>query len=385
MKNLLAYKYYYFPVLILVIVGIVDTAYLGISHYLNYTDIAYESFCAISKTINCDTVSQSPWSIIFGIPVALWGLTGYLFYLSILIFIQKNTEDRIPLWSILQLLGFIYSIVAIILAVISATKIHSYCIMCILSYGISFLLFFYPWFIRKRFDKNTFFENISKSLLIVKNNIFPKFLIIYFIILIIGLKLFLPQYWILQYPSNYSNLSTGITEDGNPWIGSEKSKFIIEEFTDYQCFQCSKFHYFLRKLIEQYPDRIKLIHHHYPLDHRYNPILNGKPFHNGSGEMSLLAIYATSKGKFWEMNDELYRLPQTGNQKIIDLKTLAAKLSLPERELRASLSTPSFRQKLDLDLQQGIRAGITGTPAYIINGKTYQGSIPSDILKEIMQ
>ncbi|MBU4035957.1 MAG: hypothetical protein KKA35_05965, partial [Proteobacteria bacterium] len=42
-----------------------------------YTDIGYESFCAISKAINCDTVSQSPYSVFLGVPLAIWGVAGY--------------------------------------------------------------------------------------------------------------------------------------------------------------------------------------------------------------------------------------------------------------------------------------------------------------------
>ncbi|MBU3949567.1 MAG: hypothetical protein KJ826_15285 [Proteobacteria bacterium] len=44
-----------------------------------YTDIGYESFCAISKAINCDTVSQSPYSVFLGVPLAIWGVAGYCF------------------------------------------------------------------------------------------------------------------------------------------------------------------------------------------------------------------------------------------------------------------------------------------------------------------
>jgi len=383
LKKIFPYKYYSYPVFFLSLIGIADTLYLEISHYRNYTDIAYASFCAISQSLNCDTVAQSSWSIMLGIPIALWGLTGYLLYLSILITVLKYAEERLPLWSILQILGLLYSIIAIFFGFISATKIHSYCLMCILSYGIGFLLCFYPWIIRRRFYKKGFITSLKETFPVIKKSVSFKISIILLFAFITGIQFYLPHYWINEYPPNFSNVETGLTEDGHPWIGSRNPKLTIEEFTDYQCFQCSKLHYYLLKLVERYPEKIKLIHHNYPLDHRYNPILAGKPFHIGSGEMALLAIYASSRGKFWEMNDELYRYVQTSHSKPLELKALGEKLSLPLRDLQDTLHSPLFINNLTKDIQKGMKAGITATPAYLINGQVFIGSIPSSALGDL--
>ena len=113
-KNVaLPYKFYYLPTLFLTIAGILNASYLALSHYRNYTDISYASFCAISKAVNCDTVSQSPWSVLFGIPVAFWGLIGYLFFLVFLIPVRRNTADNRPLWSILFFLALVFSLAAV--------------------------------------------------------------------------------------------------------------------------------------------------------------------------------------------------------------------------------------------------------------------------------
>nr|CBX30216.1 hypothetical protein N47_D30250 [uncultured Desulfobacterium sp.] len=70
---------YFGTIAFLLFAGLADSIYLSVHHYLVYTDIGYESFCAISKAINCDTVSQSPYSIFLGVPVAIWGVAGYFF------------------------------------------------------------------------------------------------------------------------------------------------------------------------------------------------------------------------------------------------------------------------------------------------------------------
>jgi uncharacterized membrane protein len=69
----LPFPVYFWTFVGLAIMGLADAIYLSISHYRVYTDIGYASFCAISKAINCDTVSQSPYSILWGAPVPVLG------------------------------------------------------------------------------------------------------------------------------------------------------------------------------------------------------------------------------------------------------------------------------------------------------------------------
>jgi hypothetical protein len=51
----LSFSVYYYTILFLALVGLFSAVYLAHSHYRVYTDIAYKSFCAISKAMNCDT------------------------------------------------------------------------------------------------------------------------------------------------------------------------------------------------------------------------------------------------------------------------------------------------------------------------------------------
>ena len=100
------------------------------------------------------------------------------------------------------------------------------------------------------------------------------------------------------------------SEDGHPWIGAENPILTISEFSDYMCFQCKKMHFILRQLVQSYPDRIRMIHRHFPMDHAYNPLVKD-PFHSGSGQMALIALYAQTKGQFWKVNDYLFGLAST--------------------------------------------------------------------------
>ena len=78
----LPFAVYFWTVAFLTTAGLADSICLAISHYRVYTDVAYSSFCAISKAINCDTVSQSSYSIFFNVPVPVWGIIGYTFFFT---------------------------------------------------------------------------------------------------------------------------------------------------------------------------------------------------------------------------------------------------------------------------------------------------------------
>ncbi len=379
----LPYRYYSIPVLLLLLVGLADTIYLAYLHYENYTNITFNSFCALSKAINCDTVAQSPWSILLGIPLAFWGVFAYLLYLVLFLATLHKTKNAKDLWFLLHLLGGVYSLDAVYFGYISAVKIKAYCILCIASYIISFLLFYYSWIILRRFTTDRFLLGFKKGLLYVFTKKTLIAAIFCLAVLFICFKIYLPPYWQYSFPSLSHPIANGLTKEGNPWLGADKPEITIEEYADYMCFQCSKMNIFLRRLVDEYPQKIKLIYHNYPMDHAFNPTVVPEPFHQGSGKMAMISIYAALKNKFWEVNDALYAIGR--DKRPFNTRILAEMTGLPSGELAAATRNKQIRNILNNDILQGMKLGITGTPSFVINGKIYQGSIPAKILERIMR
>jgi len=378
----LPFPVYFWTVILFALAGLADSVYLSISHYRVYTDIGYKSFCAISRTINCDTVSQSPFSILFSVPVPVWGIIGYVFFLLWMPLAWCRGMERRRIWTILLLLSLGFSLYSVILALITTFYIHSYCIMCILSYGINFFLLYYLWLIRKRFGC----EGITKALRqdldflgtkkVRAGSVFLPFLIA------AGLTvLFFPNYWTFKPPAQTAVIPTGTTDDGHPWIGAESPELVITEYADYLCFQCKKMHYYLRELIAKHPDKIRLVHRHFPMDHEYNFIVKD-PFHVGSGKMALLAVHAAAKGKFWQMNEVLFGI--AGETHKVDIKDIATRTGLDYPQLLSSTIDPKTLHQLKVDIWQGMKLRMTGTPSFLIDGKVYQGQIPPEIFKKVL-
>ncbi len=317
--NPLPFPVYFGPLLALSLGGLADSIYLAISHYRVYTDIGYSSFCALSKSINCDTVSQSPYSILLGVPVPVWGVLGYLVFSLLLGLAWSERRRQKDGWALLQSIALLFSLYSLVLAFISTYYVHSYCIMCILSYGINLLLLFYTWLIRKRFRLPRLFTGLRREFSLLWHSFTARTAcLVVLTFAIVGMAAF-PPYWSYAEPLPIHNLQTGMTEDGHPWIGALHPELEITEYTDYLCFQCRKMHRYLRKLVARYPDRIRLIHRHFPMDNAINPLVK-EPFHVGSGKMAILALFAAEQGRFWQMNDALFDLAREQGE--LDLRDL---------------------------------------------------------------
>ena len=117
------------------LIGVFVAAYL-----LLYKLGAFGSI--LCGTGGCETVQNSPWAYFLGIPVAAWGLVGYLAILGIaLAGVQPRLADA--RWVSIGLLGltglaFLFSIY---LSVLEEFVIHAWCQWCIASAVLSVLAF----------------------------------------------------------------------------------------------------------------------------------------------------------------------------------------------------------------------------------------------------
>jgi len=85
------------------------------------------SFCDIGQSFDCDLVNRSQYSMFHGIPVALLGILGYLFILSLATGYREKAETPFILAGVtLAGLGF-----AIYLTYIEAFVLHTWCILCL--------------------------------------------------------------------------------------------------------------------------------------------------------------------------------------------------------------------------------------------------------------
>jgi protein-disulfide isomerase len=88
---------------------------------------------------------------------------------------------------------------------------------------------------------------------------------------------------------------------------------------------------------------------------------------------------AGEQGKFWEMHDALFESQQQWSGKADAEDTfasLAADLGLNEGKFESCLDSGTYASRVDTDYQEGLSAGVTGTPAFMINEIEMSGAQP---------
>jgi protein-disulfide isomerase len=285
-------------------------------------------------------------------------------------------------WNALFLLSIVFTAYSLVLAVISSYWIRSYCMMCIVSYAINLALLFYIWIIKRRFSLPTLGRGLVRDLSCYWYDRSGRIGMAGLVVVVLVVGLFFPRYWRYTVEPPLKTVATGVTEDGHPWIGAADPELEITELTDYLCFQCRKMHYFLRMMVNRHPDKIRLIHRHFPMDHEVNPMVK-EPFHEGSGKLAVLSLYAAEEGKFWEMNDLLFQMASEDHE--IDLQELADRVGIPKADLSMALAERiDLRNALMKDIWYGIGLKIPGTPAYVVGQTVYLGNLQPEILQNYL-
>lgn len=109
-------------------------------------------------------------------------------------------------------------------------------------------------------------------------------------------------------------------------------------------------------MLDTYPESVKVVFKHYPLS-----------FHKKALSAALASLAAAEQGKFWEYHDEIFvNQSSLSNQKY---REIARDIGLNQEKFNKDFLRPSLRKKIEQDLADGKKAGVTGTPAIFINGR----------------
>jgi protein-disulfide isomerase len=115
--------------------------------------------------------------------------------------------------------------------------------------------------------------------------------------------------------------------------------------------------------------QVQYIYRHFPL---YS-------IHSQAQKAAEAAECAGEQGEFWAMHEALFGSQEewSGQQDAVStFKRLAGELDLDQAQFDACLDGGTYAGKVDADYQEGIGAGVSGTPAFWINGMPLSGAQP---------
>ena len=158
---------------------------------------------------------------------------------------------------------------------------------------------------------------------------------------------------------------------GRPEMGPKNAPIEIVEFSDFQCPFCFRATPTVKQMLSTYGDRVHFVYRHFPL-----------PNHPNARPAAEAAACAEDQGKFWPFHDRLF----TNQTKLsdADLKQHASALGLDAGKFSDCVDNHKAQKRVEDDIAAGTALGVTGTPAFFINGRQVEGAVPFNDFKVII-
>lgn len=357
------------------ILGLATHVYLTMQHYQLKLGLSTgPAICNINSTFNCDSIAASKFSAIFGIPVALLGLTAQLISLIFVIAIFFEIAENITkLKKVLLYFSAFIAAVSIGMGGISIFMLGTYCLFCMAAYLFSFIQLYAA--VRIQDADTTIGADLE----------FPKWSVVMILAspiaawMLNSITLSQTGYGKMgqiisdslnewrQNPQNQFSLEAGLTSGAD----AQNSKMVIVEFADFLCPHCKFASPTLNAFIQSHKDA-SLVYKSFPLDGNCNP---GIP-HKGNGVRCKLAasVFCADKiaKKGWQAHHYIFE-HQEDFASVNDFEKpgtdIAEALQISPDELKQCISSDSTSDAISAMVKEGANAKIQGTPTIFVNGK----------------
>jgi len=159
-------------------------------------------------------------------------------------------------------------------------------------------------------------------------------------------------------------------ETGPRVRGPATAPVTIIEFADYQCPYCKRAEASVRKILATYGDKIRFAFRDYPLE-----------VHRQARPAAVAGYCADAQGKFWTFHDKAMASDHLSNR---TLENVADKIGLDRKKFDTCIAGEEAAAAVDADVAAGEAAGVSGTPAFFINGRMLDGAQPFATFKKII-
>ena len=168
-----------------------------------------------------------------------------------------------------------------------------------------------------------------------------------------------------------------VSIDDDAIKGDKDAPVTIVEFSDFECPFCGRFSRdTLPQIMAEYVDtgKARFIYRDFPLS-----------FHRNAKAAAVAAECAHEAGgdeAYFAYNDKLYE-----NQTMFSVenfKAWAVELGLNASQFNECLDSEKYGEEVDKDFADGQSYGVTGTPAFFINGRKVSGAQPFSVFQTII-
>lgn len=159
-----------------------------------------------------------------------------------------------------------------------------------------------------------------------------------------------------------------IPVDDSPIRGPSDAEVTIVEFADFQCPYCKQGWKRMKRIRENYPDRVRVVLKHFPLS-----------MHENARPAAHVALAAGEQGDeyLWKMHDRLYE--QQAEWAEGDVRKMAVRwaeemgLDVDQFEQDLEQNRDAFNRRIQKDRRLGVELEVEGVPHFFVNGERVDG------------
>ena len=377
-------------ILVLALVGLVASLTSLYVHYRSLKDPAYTSFCDVSETVNCQALYESRYGSMFGIPVAAGGAIWSALVLLLAWQGMGGSEPR----ESGEVAGYVFLLSTLGLAMVlylgyaSFFVIGKVCPLCMTMY-VSVISIFLVSGAAASVTLSALPGRLGRDLGRVARNPLAATLAVLWLIGSVSLVAFFPRESLQVEASSpgapialpTETLSGAALQQFEEWIAAQPrmtvpisangAQVLIVKFNDYQCPSCRQAYLEYKGIVAkyesaQYAGRVRFVTMDFPLESECNV----GAVHPSACEAAAAVRMAKARNKGPEMEEWLFThqeqmTPQTVKNALRDIAQVS--------DFDAQYSTVLDQVKADAKL--GRELGVSGTPAFFVNGIRVQGGL----------
>ncbi len=171
---------------------------------------------------------------------------------------------------------------------------------------------------------------------------------------------------------NYGKLSDPNISEFDHCQGSIQSPIILIEYGSYQCPDCCKISRIIHDIQQQLGEQLCFVFRHFPQSSLYPQAQRAAEAAEVAGEQNM----------FWQMHEILFK-----NQHSLEdgfLVEYAVNIGLDMSQFLRSFSARSHNNRIQRDIQSGLKSGVNYTPVFFINGNRYENNYDRESLLSLL-
>jgi protein-disulfide isomerase/uncharacterized membrane protein len=383
--------------LFLSLVGIGLSGYLLFLHLgLLRGELLGGAACTDSGLFNCHAVTSGTWGSFLGIPLALWGILGYITVLALALLGAQSTEWARHALTLLFLLAALFVGIDLVLFGLMVFVIRFYCLFCLLTYAVNLSLLVvlarslaYPWPGALRYGG-------AALVALLPTRARPAAWLFWGMI-VLGLAgagglhastTFLSRGTLGNVRNQLREVvlkqpRVSLEVAGDPRIGSPNAPLQLVEFSDFLCPACQRASKLNTIILANHRRDASFVFKHYPLDTTCNDKIQ-RMVHPNACQASAATECAHEQGRFWALHDHLFRKLKGTQYNVAELERDAEASGLSMTAFRECLQSGRGMEAVKRDIAEAARLGIRSTPTYVVNGLLMPGLLTPATFNELL-